>query len=184
MVGPLHPLGIANHAAQIKPRVSHVAKRLSIIIGGGSRSRGDSAVDQFGKPRRYWGWRCASDQQLASVGVQCHQLKVRTPNFYDAEKFIQLKIRQIRIKQEDSIVRAMFLEQLKRSSAAFCLNHIPTGKTQLLIQILAEPGVGTDNEHIDWHPIFLTCELRDETCHEAFLLLPVLRAALETGIPS
>jgi hypothetical protein len=184
MVDALHRLGIANHAAQIDPGVRQVTEKLSIIFGRGSGSRGDSAVDQFGKPRRYWGWRSASDQQLASVGVQCQQLKVRIPDFHDTEEFIQLKIRQIRIEQEDSIVSAMFLEQLERSSTASRLNHIPTRKSQLVIQILAEPGVGTDNEHIDRYPILLTCELRDETCHEAYLLLPVLKGALETGIPS
>jgi hypothetical protein len=107
--------------------------------------------------------------QLPSLGVQGHQLKIRILNFHDVEKFIEAQIRQIRIEQQDPIVCAMSLKHLQRSSAGSCLNHIPTGKIQLPIQFLTEPGAGADNEHIDWTSIRVAGELRYRTCHEAFL---------------
>jgi hypothetical protein len=108
-------------------------------------------------------------RQLPSFGVQGHQLKVRILNFHDIEKLIEAQIGQVRIKQENPIVCAMLLKHLQRTSAGPCLNHIPTGKIQLAIQLLTEPGVGADNEHIDWTSIVVAGELRYRTCHEAFL---------------
>jgi hypothetical protein len=106
---------------------------------------------------------------LPSLGVQGHQLKVRILNFHDVEKLIEAQIGQIRIEQEDPIVCAMPLKHLQRSSAGSCLNHVPTGKIQLAVQLLTEPGAGTDNEHIDWTLIVVAGELRYRTCHEALL---------------
>jgi hypothetical protein len=69
----------------------------------------------------------------------------------------------------------MLLEHLQRSFARSCLNHIPTGKIQFVIQILTELGVGADNEHIDRISIPAAGQLRNRTCHDAFLLpLPQL----------
>jgi hypothetical protein len=155
-VGSLHQLRFANHAAQAWSAIRDIARALGLARwywkdAGAERP---AAVHRVYKPGEYRVRRRTSRQQLAGVRVQHQYLGVGMAICHHTIKFAGLKVRQHRIKQQDSVVGPVLAEPSQCFRAAASLYYVPTRKSQLLLQLLTKADVWAYHKYIDRSSIF------------------------------
>jgi hypothetical protein len=86
--------------------------------------------------------------------IQHHDLGVGEAVPYYPMEFTRLEVRQRRVQKKYSVVGCVLVEQPQSFGSAGCLKHVPAGRAQLSLKLLAEPGIGAYDEDVNRNPVF------------------------------